>query len=214
VRKQIPLYVFGASGHGKVVAEAALASQRFLLKGFLDDDPARHGSTVLGLPVAGGIEATRGLQGQVQVALGIGSNRARLDVRERLVREGHTVASVVHPSALVASGVRLGDGTYVGPQAVIHTDAQVGRACIVNSAAVVEHDGVLGDGVHVAPGAVLGGTVTLGEGVHVGINASVLPNLSVGDWSVVGAGAVVVRSIPACVVVAGVPARVLREVRE
>ena len=47
------------------------------------------------------------------------------------------VVSVVHPSAVVASGAVVGSGSFVAPLAVVHTDARVGRACIVNTGAVV-----------------------------------------------------------------------------
>ena len=206
------LYVYGASGHGKVVADAARAAGMGVC-GFLDDDRPRHGQVLLGLPVEGGLEAIEGRQGRVAVALGVGKNRARIDVLERLVAAGHRVVTVVHPSAFVASGVTLGDGTFVAPLAVVHTEARLGRACLVNSGAVVEHDNVLGDGVHVSPNAALGGSVTLGTEVHVGLGAVVLPGVSVGARSVVGAGAVVIEDVPEDVTVVGVPARRLRAPR-
>jgi sugar O-acyltransferase (sialic acid O-acetyltransferase NeuD family) len=213
VSDRLPLYVYGASGHGKVVADAALASRRFAVRGFLDDDASRHGQVVLGLRVEGGLDSLQGQQGRVAVALGVGSNAARLAVLSRLTAAGHTVVTVVHPSAVVASGVALGDGTFVAPLAAVHTDARLGRACIVNTGAVVEHDDVLGEGVHVSPNAALGGNVTLEDEVHVGLGAVVLPGLTVGARSVVGAGAVVIEDVPESVTVVGVPARRLRTPR-
>ena len=206
---RLSIYVFGGGGHGKVVAEAAIASHLFAVSGFLDDDASRSGRLLMGLPIEGGLDAIRGRQGRVGVALGIGSNRTRLGLFERLLAEGHTVVTVVHPSAVVASGAILGVGSYVGPLAVVHTDARVGRACIVNSGAIVEHDNVLGDGVHLSPRAALGGNVTLGDWVHVGIGASVIPGISVGARSVIGAGAVVVADVPPDTTVVGVPAKPL-----
>jgi sugar O-acyltransferase (sialic acid O-acetyltransferase NeuD family) len=210
VTERLPLYVYGAGGHGKVVADAAVASHCFVVRGFLDDDASLVGRVLVGLPVEGGVEIIQGQQGRVAVALGVGSNRARLTVLERLVAAGHTVVTVVHPSAVVVSGVVLGDGSFVAPLAVVHTDARLGRACIVNTGAVVEHDNVLGNGVHVSPNAALGGNVTLGDEVHVGLGAVVLPGLTVGAGSVVGAGAVAIEDVPEGVTVVGVPARRLR----
>ena len=207
MNERLVIWVFGGSGHGKVVAEAAMASHRFTLRGFLDDDPARHGRLLMGLPIEGGTDGIRGQQGRVGVALGIGSNEARLALFERLVALGHSIVSVIHPSSVVASGAVVGEGTYVGPLAVIHADARVGRACIVNSGAVVEHDDVLGDGVHVSPNATLGGSVTLGHCVQVGLGASVIPGITIGPRSVVGAGAVVLADVPSDTTVVGVPAR-------
>jgi acetyltransferase EpsM len=206
---RLSIYVFGSGGHGKVVADAAIASGLFAVRGFLDDDRGRWGQVHMGLPIEGGLEALGGRQGRVGLALGVGLNEPRLGLLERLLAEGHTVVTVVHPSAVMASGASLGVGSYVGPLALVHTDARVGRACIVNSGAVVEHDDMLGDGVHVAPGARLGGNVTLGDLVHIGLGASVIHGVTIGARSVVGAGAVVIAEVPQDATVVGIPARPL-----
>jgi acetyltransferase EpsM len=204
---RLALYVFGASGHGKVVAEAALRAAAHDVVGFLDDDPEKWSLRLLNLPVLGGLDALPATQ--AAVALGVGSNDARLALLRRLDERGVTVVSVVHPSSIVSSGVSLGAGSYVGPGVVVHVDARVGRACILNSGSVVEHDNILGDGVHISPNAALGGNVEIGEGAHVGLGAAVLPGITIGAWTIVGAGAVVTKPLPAGVAAAGVPARIL-----
>lgn len=207
-----PLYVFGAGGHGKVVAEAALRANEEEVRGFLDDDLAKRGSPVLGRPVVGDLETWASLEKDAVLALGVGANASRLDARERARARGIPLTTVVHPSAVVATGVSIGEGSYVGPGAVIHVDARLGAACIVNSLALVEHDCVLEDGVHVSPQAALGGGVRLGKGVHLGLGAVVLPGLAVGAFAIIGAGSVVTRSVAANEVVWGSPARVRRTV--
>jgi sugar O-acyltransferase (sialic acid O-acetyltransferase NeuD family) len=207
-----PLYVFGAGGHGKVVAEAVLRANPAELRGFLDDDPRKRGSEVLGRPVVGDLESWASLETDAVLALGVGANPSRLRALRRARERGIPLATVVHPSAVVSTGVAIGEGSYVGPGAVIHVEARLGAACIVNSLALVEHDCVLGDGVHVSPQAALGGGVQLGEGVHLGLGAVVLPGLVVGAAAVIGAGSVVTRSVAAGEVVWGSPARVRRTV--
>jgi acetyltransferase EpsM len=208
------LLVYGASGHGKVVADAALGSDSYDVQGFLDDDRDKWGQNVLGLPVLGGVECLRTLGAGGQIALGIGSNERRKKVIEELAARGVMSATIVHRSAVIASGAQLGQGTFVGPLALVHTDAHVGRGCIINSGAIVEHDNVLGDWVHVGPGASLAGNVRVGTGTQIGMGARVLPGVQVGDWAVVGAGAVVTRELASRVIAAGVPARVKRTVHE
>jgi sugar O-acyltransferase (sialic acid O-acetyltransferase NeuD family) len=195
------LFVLGAGGHGKVVAEAARASGAYDVRGYLDHDRARWGTEWDGLRVA----SPDAVDADASVALGVGDNRARAEAMRGL--GGRRVATVVHPSAVVSASARLGEGTYVGPLAVVHADAEVGRGCIVNSAAVVEHDCRLGDYVHVSPRATLGGGVTVGEGTHLGLGAMLLPGLAVGEWATLGAGAVMVESLPDRVTAMGVPAR-------
>jgi acetyltransferase EpsM len=208
------LLVYGASGHGKVVADAALVSDSYDVQGFLDDDEEKWGRKVLGLPVLGGSECLRTLGAGALIALGIGSNERRKRIVEELATRRVSWATIVHRSAVIASSAQIGEGTFVGPLALVHTDAHVGRGCIVNSAAIVEHDNVLGDWVHVGPGAGLAGNVQVGAGTHIGMGARVLPGIHVGEWAIVGAGAVVTRELASGVVAAGVPARVKRTVHE
>jgi sugar O-acyltransferase (sialic acid O-acetyltransferase NeuD family) len=203
------LYVFGASGHGKVVAEAARRSGMFRVRGFLDDDPRLWDREWDGVPVVGGRDRLALLPPGAEIALGVGDNRARAGVALTAVAKGRLLATIVHPTAVVASGAWIGPGSYLGPLSVVHSDAIVGRGCVVNSAAVVEHDCRLEDFVHLSPRAALGGAVHIGEGVHVGLGAVILPGQSIGAWSVLGAGAVLLRSLPAGVVAVGVPARCL-----
>lgn len=56
--------------------------------------------------------------------------------------------------------------------------------------------------------------IVVGDNVWLGGGAIVCPGVSIGDDTVVGAGAVVTRDLPAAVVAAGTPARVLREIGE
>jgi len=199
------LYVYGAGGHGRVVAEAAEATGR--LRGFLDDDRRLWGRECRGLPVVGGLDALALLDDHAEIALGLGENAVRADLGRALAARGRRLATIVHPTAVVAKGARLGDGCYVGPLAVLHVDAHVGRGVIVNSAAVVEHDVCLGDWAHVSPRAALGGGARVGEGAHLGLGALVLPGLTVGAWATLGAGAVLTHPLPGGVVGVGVPAR-------
>jgi acetyltransferase-like isoleucine patch superfamily enzyme len=55
--------------------------------------------------------------------------------------------------------------------------------------------------------------ITIGENVWIGANAIVCAGVTIGDHSVIGAGSVVTRDIPACVLAAGNPCRVIRELK-
>ena len=56
--------------------------------------------------------------------------------------------------------------------------------------------------------------IKIGAHVWIGSNATVLPGVTIGDYAVVAAGAVVTRDVPAMTVVGGVPAKVLKVVKE
>jgi UDP-N-acetylbacillosamine N-acetyltransferase len=209
-----PLIVFGAGGHGKVVADAA-RSAGYLVVGFIDDSPARIGTRIWDLPVA----AWDGTRGELErwrgaaFAIAIGDNPARQRVQARIEEAGSEVVTVVHPRATISPHARLGAGTVVFAGAIVNPDAVVGRGCIVNTGAIVEHDCELGHFVHLSPNASLGGTVSIGDRTHLGLGAVVLPGVRVGSDVTVGAGAVVIRDVPDALTIVGVPARPLHEDR-
>lgn len=208
------IYVYGAGGHGKVVADLLLAAG-LPVAGFVDDCPFQKGSTVLSLPIAGTGEWLRAQENKeaMAVALGIGDNLARQAVAERCRSWGFEIATAIHPRATVSSSAQMGAGTVVMGGAVINADARLGLGVIVNTGAVVEHDCLVGDYAHLSPNAALGGAARLGPLSHVGLGAVVLPGVAVGSESVIGAGAVVVRNVPDRVVATGVPARVQPQAR-
>lgn len=209
------LVVFGASGHGAVVADAASLAG-FDVLGFADDDPAKAGLGLLDWSVVAiGVDAVARLcrEARASVVVSIGSNRARQVVLERLVDKGLSLATIVHPTATISRFATLGAGTVVFAGVIVNAGARIGSNVILNTAASIDHDNVIGDHAHVSPGARLGGTVCVGTGTHVGIGAAVRNNLRIGAWTLVGAGSVVVKDIPDHVVAFGNPARVVRENR-
>jgi sugar O-acyltransferase (sialic acid O-acetyltransferase NeuD family) len=196
------LTIVGAGGHAKVVLATARAAG-YDDVALVDDDAARHGSSLLGVEVSGP-SAPVLADADALVVLAIGDNAAR----KRLgASAAARFATLVHPSAAVHDSVELGAGTVVFAGAAIQPDTRVGAHCIVNTSASIDHDCVLGEAVHVAPGTRLGGDVTLEEGVFLGIGGVVAPGLRVGAETVVGAGAAVVRDLPPGITAVGVPAR-------
>lgn len=209
------LYVYGASGHGRVVAEMA-ARAGFKVLGFVDDDEGKSGESLAGLPVCcWSIDelTRRAREEDAGVIVGIGDNWIRKLIFERILRGGIRLATVIAPSAVVFDSVKVGAGSFVAAGSVITTDTRIGRNVIVNTAASIDHDCVIGDHAHISPGAHLGGTVAVGEGTHVGIGCAVRNNLTIGSWALLGAGAAVVADIESGVVAYGVPARPVRPTR-
>jgi UDP-N-acetylbacillosamine N-acetyltransferase len=207
------VYVYGAGGHGKSVADIVRANGG-PLAGFLDDFPHRYVEPVLGLSVLEPRQWLRKCKERygIGVALGIGDNRARMETADRCRSWGFEIVTAVHPQAVLSPASRICAGTVVMPLAAVNADACLGLGVIINTGAVIEHDCVVSDYAHVAPNAVLGGGVRIGSFSQLGLGAAVLPGVSIGSRSVIGAGAVVVRNIPDDVVAMGVPARVFARV--
>jgi sugar O-acyltransferase (sialic acid O-acetyltransferase NeuD family) len=204
------LVVVGASGHGKVVAEAASAAG-FSVIGHLDD-VAPTGELVNGRPRLGNCSALPALvaaNAGLAVALGIGDNAGRLTVARQLVALLPDIdfPAIVHPAASVASSAHLGCGVVVLAQAVVNLEATLGDFALVNTGAIVEHDCRLGRSASLAPAAVMGGNSTLGEGAALMMGALLRHRAMVGDHTIVGMGSVVVSDLPPLVVAWGNPAR-------
>lgn len=205
------LAVVGGGGHAMVVV-ATLQAAGDAPSVILDDDEARWGGELLGVPVRGPVGRLAGGPWR-RAVLAVGDNRTRRRLAAELAGPRLTWARAVHPAAAVHPSVEIAPGTVIFAGAVVQPGSRLGAHGIVNTAASVDHDGDLGDFVHVAPGCHLAGAVTVGEGAFLGVGAAVVPGRTVGAWATVGAGAVVVRDVAPGATVAGVPARPLAPAR-
>lgn len=200
------LAIVGAGGHGRVVADTALASGWDAVVFFDDGYPGLRatGEWI----VAGSTSNVAEHAGEVDaVIVGIGSNKARLDFSDRLTTAGLSIATVVHPRAWLSPRSAIGDGGLVAAGAMVNVGARFGRAVIVNTGATVDHDCRIGNGVHIAPGAHLSGDVHVGDLSWIGVGATVRQGVRIGSGVMVGAGAVVVSNLADGVTAIGCPAR-------
>jgi UDP-N-acetylbacillosamine N-acetyltransferase len=210
------VFVYGASGHGKVVADILVSKGDTEFAGFVDDREELLDTKVLGFPVFGNGEWLRQetSNSSVAVALGVGENRSRQLLMERCTHWGIEILTLVHPAATVARTALPGPGTVVMAGAIINSEARVGAGVVINTGAVVEHDVEIGDYAHVAPNAALAGASRLGALSHLGLGAVVLQRICIGCRTIVGAGAVVAENLPDRVVAIGIPARIHRRLEQ
>jgi sugar O-acyltransferase (sialic acid O-acetyltransferase NeuD family) len=201
----VRLLVIGAGGHAKVVIDTARCAG-FEIAGVIGRPGGR--SEILGIPVSG---SSDGIEADAFI-VAFGDNRARAAMFAEQAAGPLPAATVVHPSAVIADGVSIGDGTFVAAGVVVNVDAHIGRDAILNTGCTVDHDVVVGDHALVGPASSLCGESRLGQGVTFGAGASIIPTKIVGDWSIVGAGAAVVGDLPAHSVCVGVPARPTRRI--
>ena len=207
------LLIFGAGGHGKVVAETARAIGNWNEIMFADDAYPQV-TSVDGYPVVADFSGARSMgNGYGNVIVALGDNRKRLDLTIQLRQSGFDPVTLIHPTAVVAKSAHIDTGTVIFAQVVVQAAARIGRAVIVNSGATVDHDCIVGDGVHLSPGVHLGGEVEVGDYSWLGIGAAVINRTAIGREVTVGAGSCVIGNLPDGVTAVGVPARPVRQVQ-
>ncbi|MFS4417478.1 acetyltransferase [Maribacter sp. 2307ULW6-5] len=208
------IIIFGASGHGSVVADCVERSGGYRIVGFVDSFKGKgmvhHGYPVLGseydLPfviskfnVKGGIVA-------------IGDNWCRKGMVDRILRidPNFNFVMVVHPKAVMSNNAVIGPGSVVMPGAVVNAGAVVGEHCILNTNVSLGHDGVMDNFSSLAPRVATGGNLFLGRFSAVGLGSSIIENIEIGEHTVIGAGSLVVGNVPSYVVAYGSPAKLVR----
>lgn len=200
------LYIYGAGGHGRVIADSAIHAG-FSDIIFADDQP--KAIQVQGWPVVAAADVPAKTWGEADFIIGVGPNRIRGEIFSRLKALGGTPVSVIDPRSIVSRHAAISPGSFIAPGAIVNTGARIGANCIINTAASVDHDCELGDHCHVSPHACLNGNVHLGEAVMVGTGVIIVPGRTIGSHTIIGAGAVVVRDLPDKIRAWGVPARVV-----
>lgn len=193
------MYLYGASGHAKVIIDI-LHSVGEKIDGLFDDNDQ--------VTSLNGIDVNHNWQGEEPIIISIGNNKIRKKVAEKLCCN---FTKAIHSSAILSESVRINDGTVVMAGGIINADSVVGKHCIINTGASIDHECEIGDYSHISPHATLCGNVKVGEGSWIGAGSVVIPGIEIGKWCTIGAGAVVIRDIPDNTVVAGIPAKVIKK---
>ena len=210
------LIVVGAGGFGYEVIWVAEemnaqspAAPLWEILGYVDDNPEKAGRTSFGYRVLGRAEDVAGCcpNAEIWYHCALGDNLVRRRVSERLDRLGWRAATLVHPSAIRAMGVPIGEGTYVGALSILTPECRIGRHVIINQRVAIGHESVVEDFAQVCSGAQVNGGCRIGVGALIGSNASLYQGTTVGANAMVGSNSLLVKSAPDGVSVMGVPAR-------
>ena len=153
------LLIIGAGGHGKVVAE--VAEDLGYEVSFLDDNAPE---------AIGKIEDIEWWTSFENAFCGIGNNKFRMEIIERLLKAGYKVPALIHPTAYVSKSAAIDLGVIVEPKAIVNANSRVGEGTIISVGAIVDHDVVVGKCAHINAGAIVkgGGSVSDYEKLEAG----------------------------------------------
>lgn len=194
------IYVYGASGHGLVVADIAKACGYEEII-YIDDRKNKYASF-------GEIKE----KNDIPIAFGIGVNTVRKKLFDKVESAGFKIVTLIHPTATISQDVMIEKGTVVMPNVVINANSTIGCGVILNTSSIIEHDSKIGDFVHISPNAALAGDVIIKDNSHIGIGSSIIQGITIGKDCIIGAGSVVVNNIENKKLCYGNPCRVMKDI--
>ena len=197
------IYLYGASGHAKVIIETLELEQK-KVAGLIDDNPSIV--SLLGYPVFQELPVSFDIEKDYLI-VSIGGNAIRKKIVNQL--SGRFVQSM-HPSVNLSIRALIGVGTVIMAGVSVNSGSKVGNHVILNTNASIDHDCWIGDFVHISPNVALAGDVFVGEGTQIGIGACVIQGVRIGKWATIGAGAVIIKNVPDFGVVVGNPGRIIK----
>ena len=211
------IVVWGASGHALTVCGILGEMDSWEIVGLVDDiDSTPRAGIVANIPVLGCSDLLRSkaIPNLTDVIVAIGDNEARMRCAKLAEERGYHLVAAIHPRAVVAKGVKIGDGTVIAAGAVVNPAVQVGENVIINTMASAGHECTIEDGAHLGPGVHLGGRVRVGRMAWIGIGTSVRDGVTIGEKSVIGAGSLVLKDIEAEILAYGSPTVPVKDLRE
>lgn len=150
------------------------------------------------------------------------------------VELGQNVA-IFHPDLVNLYGCKIGSNSRIGTFVEIQKGASIGERCKISSHTFICEGVDIGDGVFIGHGVMFtndiypkavsaeGGLQTEADWelirtkvknfASIGSNATILCGLTIGEGALIGAGAVVTKDVPDYAIVAGVPAKIIGDVR-
>lgn len=196
------IYIYGASGHGLVVADIARVCGYDNII-FIDDGENEYLT----------FEDIKN-NNSIAITFGIGSNSIRAKLFEKVKNSGFKIVSLIHPSSIISSSVTIGYGTVIMPNVVVNAKAVIGDGVVLNTASVIEHECYIEDFVHISPNVALAGNVTVCKLTHVGIGSNVIQCITIGNNTIIGAGSTVVKNIENFKKAYGNPCREIKDINE
>lgn len=146
-------------------------------------------------------------------AISVGDNDIRAGLFEKIVEKGGKVVTLIHPTAVVSKYANIGHGVCVHALSVVSPDVVIGDDSIISHNDLVTHGVRMGKHCFMASNIVLGAYTEMHDYSFIGSGATVLSAKakSLGYHSLIGAGAVVTKPVADNAIVAGNPARIIKQ---
>ena len=188
------IYIYGASGHGLVVADIARDNGYNNII-FVDDGDNEY------------LLYDNTLDKSIPFIIAIGDNKIREKLQSKVLNDRFKVVSLIHSSSIISSSVKVGLGVVIMPNVVVNAYSIISNGVILNTACIIEHENIIEDFVHISPNVALAGDVKVGKYTHIGIGVNIIQGINIGENCIIGGGSMVIKDIEDNSKVVGVPAK-------
>lgn len=137
--------------------------------------------------------------------IAIGSTKVRAKIIKKFYT--HNFYTLIHPSAIVSKGAKIGKGCIISPNTIIAGDAKVGNFNVFNFNSMISHDCITGDNNIFSPGSKVLGWCKMGNNNYLGAGSIMLPKISIGNNNIVGANATLNKNFKNSLTLIGTPAK-------
>lgn len=204
------LLIIGARGWGREVYDIAKACVEagadFTIKGFLDDKENALDGYDNYPPIIGPVESYR-IQPDDVFICALGDVNYKKKYSDIILNKGGNFISVVHPTAVLGTNAKIGEGCVLGAFANLSNDTVIGNFVTMSIRSGMGHDSSIGNYSHIGGHCAISGFVTIGESVTMHPGCIIVPHRKIGDNAVIGTGSVVLGNVKAGVTVFGNPAK-------
>ncbi len=192
------IVIIGAGQFGReissFVGQSISGGLDWRLKGFLDSRPAQLEGFEGRAPILASVEAYDPGENDLFLCA-IGSPAERRRYSETILQKGGRFATLIHPTAVLGDGIKLGEGVMIAPHAVLTSDLVLGNSVYIGPHVCCSHENRIGDWCQVSGHCCLGGRVTVEEQCFFGMGAVVVPGVHIGRNAYIGAGSVVLKRV-------------------
>lgn len=203
------LVIIGAGGMGRSVYDLALESKgysdKFIIKGFIDDDLTALDSYDNYPPLLGKIGDYEPKENEFFIS-SIGG-KSRVICCDIILKKGGRFFNLIHTTARIGTNVKMGTGNLIGAHVSIGADAEIGSYNMIQSYSVIGHDAIISNYVRIDTHVVCVGGVKVLDNATIHTNSVINHNVRIKSGATVGAQSFVIRNVSEGSTVFGSPAK-------
>jgi acetyltransferase EpsM len=166
---QKEIIIIGGGGFAKTLVDAILKEGIYKIAGFCIDNVPVDNFVLQSFKVISDTPLSEiEVVNNYYFVVALGNNQIRQKFYENALKKCKP-AVIIHPSAIIGSHVKIGEGSMVMANTIINPYTRIGRNSIVNSGVIIDHDCIIGDNVHLSIGSLIGSKSTISDNVTIPI---------------------------------------------